>query len=485
VVNDSANAADWSIRANLQVNDLVYGDRTYVIKTLPPVYVGFDWIRTATDSKAYTGATLVSFKIAANSDVLVAFDDRVTSKPAWLTSGWTDTGNNIVDSEATPVTFSVYNKVFAANTTVFLGPNGQTSGCVLYLVIVKPTGATPPPTPTPTPTITTVPPTPTPTPTPTQTPIPTLPSSDKPIGFASVNAMGNNGTTGGAGGQTVTATTTSQLLDYISRPEPLIIRVQGTITLSAGSTLGMYDVASDKTIIGVGANATITGGGFNIGLPIDDKIISPPANAIHNVIIRNLRMTGSPDDLINVMMFSHHIWIDHCDFSISFDGCVDIKRGSDFCTVSWNHFHDHIKTCLLGHDDNNGAQDIGRLRVTYHHNFFNATSQRHPRTRFSALCHVYNNYYYENAYAVVAAMSAKVLMENNYIYSVNNPGRVVFSGEEGYIVQRDNILIDCNHPIEERGPVPEASTYYNYTLDDVNQIPTIVPAGAGVGKIGY
>jgi hypothetical protein len=153
------------------VNDLVYGDRTYVIKTLPPVYAGFDWIRTATDSKAYTGATLASFKIAANSDVLVAFDDRVTSKPAWLTSGWTDTGNNIVDSEATPVTFSVYSKVFAANTTVSLGPNGQTSGCVLYFVIVKPTGATPNPTSTPTttPTVTTVPPTPTPTATPTPT----------------------------------------------------------------------------------------------------------------------------------------------------------------------------------------------------------------------------------------------------------------------------------------------------------------------------
>ncbi len=342
-----------------------------------------------------------------------------------------------------------------------------------------PTAATPTPTPTITPTPT--PSTATPTPTPGGT-IPPVPS-DGPIGWASVNALGQNGTTGGAGGQTVTVTTTEGFLDYIARPEPYIIRVAGTITLPRGSTDGMHSVASDKTIIGVGSNAALVGGGLLIGLPMDDAVTTIPSNAVHNIIIRNLSFSGASDDAINVQMFSHHIWIDHCDLSDGGDGLVDIKRGSDYATVSWNRFHDHDKTSLVGHDDANGAQDSGRLRVTYHHNFFDRSDQRNPRVRFSALCHVYNNYYYDNSYGVVSVCEAKMMLEGNYFYSVNNPGRVIFSGTEGYIAQRRNILVDCNHPIEERGPVPEPSQYYQYTLDDEALIPTIVPQGAGVGKI--
>ncbi len=341
------------------------------------------------------------------------------------------------------------------------------------------------PTPTTTSSLAPTPPTsatPTPTGTPAITPTPINPA-DGPIGFASVNAMGQNGTTGGAGGPTVTVTTTEQFLDYISRPGPYIIRVVGTITLPRGTTDGMHSVASDKSILGVGSNAALVGGGLLIGLPMDDAVTAPPANAVHNIIIRNLSFSGASDDAINVQMFSHHIWIDHCDLSNGGDGLVDIKRGSDYVTVSWNRFHDHYKTSLLGHDDANGAQDAGRLRVTYHHNFFDRSDQRNPRVRFSALCHVYNNYYYDNSYGVVSVCDARLMLEGNYFYSVNNPGRVIFSGTEGYIVQRHNILVDCNHPIEERGPVPEPSTYYRYTLDDEALIPSIVPLGAGVGKL--
>ncbi|HYH02333.1 MAG TPA: family 16 glycoside hydrolase, partial [Bacillota bacterium] len=223
-----------------------------------------------------------------------------------------------------------------------------------------------------------------PSPTVSLGPSPSPYNTTNPIGFASVNALGQDGTTGGAGGPTVTVTTTEQFLDYISRPEPYIIRVAGTITLPRGDTDGMHSVASDKTIIGVGSNAALVGGGVLIGLPVDDAVTSMPANAVHNIIIRNLSFSGASDDAINVQMFSHHIWIDHCDFSNGGDGLVDIKRGSDFITVSWNRFHDHYKTCLLGHDDANGAQDSGRLRVTYHHNFFDRSDQRNPRVRFSA-----------------------------------------------------------------------------------------------------
>ncbi|MFE2757112.1 polysaccharide lyase family 1 protein [Actinosynnema sp. NPDC059335] len=302
-------------------------------------------------------------------------------------------------------------------------------------------------------------------------------------GFASVHALGQNGTTGGAGGAVVTATTTAGFLDYIARPEPLVVQVSGTITLPTGTSDGMHDVASDKTIVGLGANARLVGGGLNIGLPVNDEVTSPPANAVHNVIIRNLAITGATDDLVNVQMFSHHIWIDHNDFSNGDDGAVDIKRGSDYVTVSWNRFHDHDKTLLLGHDDDNGAQDIGRLRVTYHHNHFDGSDQRNPRVRFGESVHVYNNYYRDNSYGVVSAMNAGVVLEGNYFSSVNNPGRVDFSGDLGRMVARDNILVDCNHEIEVRGSVAEPRTYYAYTPHRAADVPTIVPAGAGAGRL--
>ncbi|MEO3753014.1 pectate lyase [Streptomyces sp. B6B3] len=302
-------------------------------------------------------------------------------------------------------------------------------------------------------------------------------------GFAGVNALGQNGTTGGAGGEVVTATTTEQFLDYIARPEPLVVQVSGTITLPTGDSDGMHDVASDTTILGLGANAGLAGGGLNIGLPVDDDTTSPPADAVHNIIIRNLALTGATDDLINVQMFTHHVWIDHCDFSNGDDGALDIKRGSDFVTVSWNHFHDHDKTLLLGHDDEASAQDVGRLRVTYHHNYFDASDQRNPRVRFGEPVHVYNNYYRENSYGVASTMDAGVVLEGNYFFSVNNPARVDFSGDLGRMVSRDNILVDCNHEIEVRGSVEEPSAYYSYALDAAADVPTIVPAGAGTGKI--
>jgi pectate lyase len=302
-------------------------------------------------------------------------------------------------------------------------------------------------------------------------------------GFAGVAGYGHGTTTGGAGGPVVTVSTAAAFLDHIARPGPYVIQVAGTITLPTGANDGMHDVTSDKTIVGVGNTGTLTGGGLNIGLPVDDDVTTPPANAVHNVIVQNLRLSGATDDLINVQMFSHHVWIDHNDLSNGDDGAVDIKRGSDLVTVSWNRFHDHDKTLLLGHDDDNGAQDAGRLRTTYHHNYFDGSDQRNPRVRFAPVVHVYNNYYRDNSYGVASTNDAGLFVEGNYFFSVNNPGRVDFSGPLGRLVQRDNILVDCNHPIEVRGTVTDPRTFYAYTADSAAAVPTIVPAGAGTGKV--
>jgi pectate lyase len=307
--------------------------------------------------------------------------------------------------------------------------------------------------------------------------------ADGPIGFASVSALGQSGTTGGAGGPVVTVTSAAELIDYISRTGPYVIQVSGAIALPAGAAKGMYNVTSDKTIVGLGSTAAIVGGGFTIGDPISD-ITAPPAGAVHNIIIRNLTFTGALDDAINVQMFAHHIWIDHNDLSNGYDGLVDIKRGADYITVSWNHTHDHSKNMLLGHDDNNGAQDIGRLKVTYHHNWFDRTPQRNPRVRFAEPVHVFNNYFVHNSdYGVASAENAGVVVEGNYFLDVEEP-TVVNKFGAGRLIERNNVYAGESGAPESRGPVVEPGTYYRYTLDNPADIPAIVQAGAGVGKIG-
>jgi pectate lyase len=339
------------------------------------------------------------------------------------------------------------------------------------------------------PTVTPTPVTPTPvTPTPvTPTPVTVTPVTPTPItpsglfGFATLSALGQSGTTGGAGGPVVTVSSASEFLDYIARPGPYVIQVQGAIALPGP----MHDVTSDKTIIGLGSSAKLTGGGLNIGLPIDNAITSPPANAVKNVIVRNLTITSCPDDCINVQMFSHHIWIDHNDLSFQYDGALDIKRGSDYVTVSWNRFHDSDKNSLVGHDDSNGAQDIGRLKITYHHNFFDGSKQRNPRVRFAEPLHILNNYFLNiTGYGVASQMNAGVYVEGNYFDNVEKPTRNDVGGDPGRIAAVNNINVNTEDPIVTSGSVISPATFYRYTVDDPASLPTTVRNGAGVGKIG-
>ncbi|WP_078900389.1 pectate lyase family protein [Streptomyces sp. SBT349] len=292
-------------------------------------------------------------------------------------------------------------------------------------------------------------------------------AADSPLGFAGVDALGQNGTTGGAGGETVTVTDADTFLDYCDRNEPYIIQVQGTMRISSKQGL-----RSNKTVIGLGDSAEIAGGGLDM-------------YRRQNVIIRNLRFTGADDDALSVQQDSHHIWIDHCDFSAGADGLIDIVRGADYITVSWNHLHDHSKSMLIGHSDANGSQDTGKLRVTFHHNWFDGTEQRHPRVRFAEPVHVLNNYFRGNAlYGVASTENAGVLVEGNHFENVPFP---VYSGYDesgpGRVVERDNVYAGSGTP-ETLGTVVEPSTYYAYAVEDPATVPATVMAGAGVGRLG-
>ncbi|GLY47074.1 pectate trisaccharide-lyase [Lentzea sp. NBRC 102530] len=241
-----------------------------------------------------------------------------------------------------------------------------------------------------------------------------------------------------------------------------MIRVSGTISLPS-----MTKVASNKTIEGVGSSSAITGQGLNI------------ANA-SNVIVRNLNFRSWGDDAINVQ-YSTRVWIDHNTFSNGYDGAVDVKRASDYVTVSWNKFTSHNKTMLLGHSDDNGSEDRGKLRVTYHHNWFDGTQQRHPRVRFGNPVHVYNNYYGGvTSYGVASTMEAGVLVEGNYFENTEDPfHRGEGSSPGGSLVARSNHFVNSGSG-DQGGSVK--SLPYSYPLDGASSVKSVVTAGAGAGR---
>ncbi|WP_344669225.1 right-handed parallel beta-helix repeat-containing protein [Catenulispora yoronensis] len=123
VVNDAANAANWSLQTNLQVGVPIYGDRGYTLATVPAALIGADWVRVANNSKTVTASPLVSFGISRAATVYLAVDVRTGKRP-WMDASWSDTGTTLTDDESgTARTFEVYAKAFAAGT-VSLGPNG-------------------------------------------------------------------------------------------------------------------------------------------------------------------------------------------------------------------------------------------------------------------------------------------------------------------------------------------------------------------------
>lgn len=271
---------------------------------------------------------------------------------------------------------------------------------------------------------TTTPPTTTP---PTSAPPTSPPPTSSPgnaaglVGFATLSGYGRTGTNGGSGGPTVTVSTFAQLSAAVADDAPRIVRVSGTIT---GDGTNMVDVGSNKTIIGVGTNATISGFGLDVNGWGPDEVawggdLCDPAEKdsfthVQNVIIRNLSFRNSTDDSVNVQCYSHHVWVDHNTFYPSADGSLDIKRGSDLATVSYNRYIGTDKSMLLGHSDSNGAQDSGYLRVTYHHNWFDGSNTRHPRVRFG-YAHLYANYVDVTDYFIGLGVGGQVYAEANFV----------------------------------------------------------------------
>ncbi|WP_210513886.1 pectate lyase family protein [Hymenobacter terricola] len=163
-------------------------------------------------------------------------------------------------------------------------------------------------------------------------------------------AQMTTGTTGGAGGTTVTVNTGTALQAAIRNKgtPPLTIYVNGTITLANSPTLTKIDVkdVSDISIIGFDRLGEFNG----IGI----KIFRANNVILQNLKVHNVLASTGNGDCIGIEGPANHIWVDHCEMYNVYqgvstdddDGLLDAKADCQFITYSWNYLHDGWKASL-------------------------------------------------------------------------------------------------------------------------------------------
>ncbi|WCN78899.1 pectate lyase family protein [Micromonospora sp. LH3U1] len=201
-----------------------------------------------------------------------------------------------------------------------------------------------------------------------------------------------------------------------------------------------------QTQVNVGPNTTIVGlrGARLSGLTL-------MIDRASNVIVRNLTFVDARDcfpawsptdgeagnwnsqyDQISVRR-SENVWVDHNTFTdgdnpdsaqpVHFgrpyqvhDGSLDITHTASLVTASWNRFTGRDKLMLIG-SSNTVGPDVGRLKVTLHHNLFDSVLQRLPRVRFGQV-DVYNNHYRlggdDFQYALGVGVQSAIYAQNNF-----------------------------------------------------------------------
>jgi pectate lyase len=291
-------------------------------------------------------------------------------------------------------------------------------------------------------------------------------------------------TAGGKGGTTKTVDNAEDFKELVETPDvPYVIQVSGAIDLdSVGGTVSIH---SNKTIAGTDPNATITGQlSFKKGSS--------------NIIIERLNITNhglyGEGDGISLKEDINDVFITKCTFYDCKDGCLDITRRSDWITVSWCRFYftapnsGQSRISLIGSSDD-ATDDLGKLHITFHHNFFGSLCwQRIPSVRYGR-AHIYNNYYNcpGNLYCIRSRIQAECLIENNYFDSVNDPYYIYIHDPDeitGKIRASGNVFDNCTGQIDE-GDDEVFVPPYSYTMDDVLDVPAVVRLGAGADGVDF
>ncbi|GIE99307.1 pectate lyase family protein [Paractinoplanes rishiriensis] len=290
----------------------------------------------------------------------------------------------------------------------------------------------------------------------------------------------------------------------------------------------------DNIKLNIGSNTTLIG--INNGRITHGSLI---LSAVNNVIIRNLEITDAADcfpawdptdgsagnwnslyDLVSLTFASTNVWIDHNTFSdgnnhdadqpVYFgrpyqvhDGATDFIRGSDLITVSWNDYYDHDKTMLIGSTDTPGV-DVGKLRVTIHHNRFGNVIQRAPRVRFGQV-DVYNNLYVATdeetyQYSLGVGVDSAIYAENNYFrLSADVPAsnitkywkgtRMTSTGNLAQTSGRPPVPVDlvaAHNEAYDPDLAPDAgwTPTLRTRVDQARAVPAVVASGVGIRRLG-
>lgn len=332
----------------------------------------------------------------------------------------------------------------------------------------------------------------------------TMPEASAATGGATGYASQNGGTTGGAGGQTVRATTGTQIHQALcGRPSsstPITIEVEGTINhantakVSGGScntAAGVIELKqiSNVTLVGVGSGAVFDQLGIHIRQ--SSNII------IQNVTVKNVKKSGSPTsnggDAIGMESDVRNVWVDHATLEASggesdgFDGLFDMKDNTQYVTLSYSTLRNSGRGGLIGSSEtqlNNGF-------VTFHHNLYENVDSRTPLLR-GGIAHIYNNYYVKlNKSGINSRAGAHAKVDNNYFKDSKDVLGTFYTDTTGYWQVSGNTFDNVtwsapgsdNHPA---GPDPQSNTTvsipYAYSLDKASCVPDIVTRTAGAGK---
>ncbi|MFF5229761.1 polysaccharide lyase family 1 protein [Dactylosporangium sp. NPDC000521] len=317
-------------------------------------------------------------------------------------------------------------------------------------------------------------------------------------------ATQNGGTTGGAGGQTVRATTGTAihaaLCNRASSSTPIIIQVEGTInhgntTKVSGSSC---NTAADKielkeisnvTIIGVGGGAVFD----QLGIHIRDS-----SNIIiQNVTVKNVKKSGSPTsnggDAIGMESTVRNVWVDHVSLEASggesagYDGLFDLKDDVQYVTLSYSTLRNSGRGGLIGSSES----DRGNSYITFHHNSYTNIDSRTPLLR-GGIAHIYNNSYVSlNESGINSRAGARARIDNNYFKNSKDVIGTFYTSEAGYWQVAGNIFDNVTWSpkgtdTNPAGPNPTSNTSvsipYSFPLDPASCVPDVVSRTAGANK---
>ncbi|MFC6093206.1 pectate lyase family protein [Saccharothrix lopnurensis] len=276
------------------------------------------------------------------------------------------------------------------------------------------------------------------------------------------------GTTGGAGGATVTVTTFADLVRYATAAAPYVIRVDGAVNATPYGT--EVKVASNKTIVGVGTRGHLVNGGFFLGTGVNNVII-------RNLTIRDTLMASDdPDDkdfdYDGIQLDgAHHVWIDHNTITRMNDGLIDSRKDTSYLTVSWNVLAQNNKSFGIGWTENVTA------RMTIHHNWIRDTNQRNPSTDNVAYAHLYNNHLQNvRSYGNYARGATRMVLENSYFDNVKDP---YYRDAAAQLRQSGSVVVNSPGRRETGGSAFDPRSFYAYTLDAAADVPALLRAYAG------